>query len=85
MFVSRACANTWSTRHPIQETLAEVGDRVLLDPVAGGHPIFIVSGGQRDSCHGPVALSSPSAGVLLYTTVPWLYDTSPHIVYQGSY
>ena len=123
VFISRAFANTWSTNHPIHETLADVVYRVLLEQGAcglatmqrrfaehlQGHPgvvpapfmracreqlaslgagrvpTFIESGVQGTFILPLLALSGPSAGMLLYTTVPWLYDTYAPSVYQPNY
>ena len=48
----------------------------------GGPPAFIESGVQGTFILPLLALSDPAAGMLLYTTVPWLYDTYAPIVYQ---
>ena len=52
---------------------------------AGGPPAFIESGVQGTFVLALMTLSGPAAGMLLYTTVPWLYDTYAHSVYQPNY
>ena len=49
---------------------------------AGGHPVFIDSGLQGTFILPFLTISGPPAGMLLYTTAPWLYDTYPPAVYQ---
>ena len=52
---------------------------------AGGPPAFIESGVQGTFVLQLLTLSGPAAGMLLYTTVPWLYDTYAASVYQPNY
>ena len=47
--------------------------------------MFIESGVQGTFILPLLTLSGPSAGMLLYTTVPWLYGTYAAGVYQPSY
>ena len=60
-----------------REQLASLG--------AGGPPAFIESGVQGTFVLPLLTLSGPSAGMLLYTTVPWLYGIYAHRVYQPNY
>lgn len=60
-----------------REQLASLGD--------GRAPAFIESGAQGTFILPLLALSGPSAGMLLYTTVPWLYRTYAPSVYQPNY
>ena len=60
-----------------REQLASLG--------ASGPPVFIESGVQGTFILSLLTLSGPAAGMLLYTTVPWLYDTYAPSVYQPSY
>ena len=60
--------------------------REQLAPLdAGGAPLFIESGVQGTFILSLLALSGPSAGMLLYTTAPWLYGTYASMVYQPNY
>ena len=54
-----------------------------LDAV--GPPAFIESGVQGTFILPLLTLSGPPADMLLYTTVPWLYDTYAPVVYQPNY
>lgn len=60
-----------------REQLASLG--------AGRVPVFIESGVQGTFILPLLTLSGPSSGMLLYTTVPWLYDTYAPIAYQPRY
>ena len=50
-----------------------------------GPPVFIESGVQGTFILPLLTISGPPAEMLLYTTVPWLYDTYPPAVYQKNY
>ena len=50
-----------------------------------GSPVFIESGVQGTFILSLLTLSDPAADILLYTTLPWLYDTYAPVVYQRNY